>query len=111
MVYCAKCGTKNEDDATECTKCGAALQASRPERRYRSDNNCFGSSERRNMESECFGLPHGGAIIGIIFGIVIVIIGLAILSGLTIWDYLGPLIMVIVGILIVLGALYGMRRR
>ncbi|MGB9135444.1 MAG: hypothetical protein WCC63_07695 [Candidatus Bathyarchaeia archaeon] len=63
------------------------------------------------MESECFGLPHGGAIIGIIFGIVIVIIGLAILSGLTIWDYLGPLIMVIVGILIVLGALYGMRRR
>lgn len=110
-MYCAKCGTKNEDNATECAKCGAALQVPRPERRYRSDNNCFGPHERRNMEDECFGLPHGGAIAGIIFGIIIVIIGLAILSGLRIWDYLGPLIMVIIGVLIVVGALYGMRRR
>jgi hypothetical protein len=63
------------------------------------------------MENECFGLPHGGAIVGIIFGIIIIIIGLAIFSGLRLWDYLGPAIMVIVGILIVAGALYGMRRR
>ena len=63
------------------------------------------------MGDECFGLPHGGAIAGIIFGLIIVMIGLAILSGLRIWDYLWPLVIVIVGILIIAGALYGMRRR
>lgn len=111
MVYCTKCGTKNEDDANVCEKCGAPLQISRPEKRYRSDSECFGPSERRHMEDECFGLPHGGAIVGIIFGIIIVIIGLAIFSGLEIWDYLGPLIIVVIGILIIAGAFYGMRRR
>jgi uncharacterized membrane protein YvbJ len=111
LVYCTKCGTKNEDDAAECTKCGATLHASRPERRHRSDDNCFGPRESRRMENECFGLPHGGAIAGIIFGIIIIIIGLAIFSGLQLWDYLGPAIIVIVGILIIAGALYGMRRR
>ena len=25
MVYCAKCGTKNEEDAEFCKKCGASL--------------------------------------------------------------------------------------
>ena len=111
MVYCTKCGAKNEEDAEVCTKCGASLQVSRPERKLRSGDDCFGPRERRHMENECFGLPHGGAIVGIIFGIIIVIIGLAILSGLRIWDYIGPLIIVIVGTLIIGGALYGMRRR
>jgi len=110
LVYCTKCGAKNEDAAEVCAKCGASLQISRPRREYRSENGCFGPRERR-VEDECFGLPHGGAIAGIIFGIIIVIIGLAILSGLKIWNYLGPLIIVIVGILLIAGALYGLRRR
>ena len=29
MVYCPKCGTKNEDDATFCKSCGASLTGSR----------------------------------------------------------------------------------
>lgn len=111
LVYCTKCGAKNEEGAEVCTKCGASLKVSRPERRLRSGDDCFGPREGRRMEDECFGLPHGGAIVGIIFGIIIVIVGLAILSGLEIWNYLGPLMIVIVGILIIGGALYGMRRR
>jgi len=64
------------------------------------------------MERGCFGLPYGGAIIGIIFGIIIVFIGLAIFVGLTnIWSYLWPLMLIIIGILIIAGALYGMQRR
>ena len=111
LVYCTKCGAKNEGDATVCAKCGAPLQVSRPEKRHRSNDECFGPRERRHMEDECFGLPHGGAIVGIIFGIIIVFVGLAILSGFEIWSYFWPLIIVIVGILIIAGALYGMRRR
>jgi hypothetical protein len=64
------------------------------------------------MEDECFGLPYGGAIIGIIFGVIIVFIGLAIFAGFRdILSYLGALIIFIVGILIVAGALFGMRRK
>ncbi|MFQ6068648.1 MAG: zinc-ribbon domain-containing protein [Candidatus Bathyarchaeia archaeon] len=110
LVYCTKCGTKNEDDAKVCIQCGTQLEISRFDRKYHSDE-CFGPHERRHIEYECFGLPYGGALIGIIFGLIIVFIGLAILLGFTnIWNYMGPLIIVIVGVLIIAGALYGMRR-
>ena len=63
------------------------------------------------MEDECFGLPHGGAIVGIIFGVIVILVGLAIFQGVQLWEYMGPAILVILGILIIAGALYGMRRR
>ena len=109
LVYCTKCGAKNEDDAKVCAKCGSPMQVSRPEKRYRSNGECFGSREHRK-EDECFGLPYGGAIVGVIFGIIVVIIGLAIALGVEIWSYLWPLLIVVVGILIIAGAMYGMRR-
>ena len=30
MVFCAKCGAENEDEALNCVNCGAPLQATRP---------------------------------------------------------------------------------
>ena len=111
MVYCTKCGTRNEDNVKVCKECGAILQEPRPIEKRRSKDECFGPRERRQMEDECFGLPHGGAIAGIIFGIIIIFIGLAIFTELEIWSYLWPFIIVIVGILIIAGAFYGMRRR
>ena len=108
LVYCTKCGTKNEDDVAVCAKCGQPLKA-QAERKRRSGD-CFGPKEREK-EDECFGLPYGGAIAGIVFGIIVVLIGLAILLGFNIWNYLWPLILLVVGILIVAGAIYGMRRR
>jgi len=67
------------------------------------------------MESECFGIPHGGAIVGIAIGAIIVLWGLiailqqagAIAPGVEVW----PIAVIIVGILIVVGALYGLSRR
>ena len=114
MVYCTKCGVKNEDNVNICSKCGAPLQMpSSPRKKHRSDSECFGSGGRRKEEG-CFGIPYGGAVVGLIFGAIIVIIGLAILSGLqwdVIWGLLWPLIVIIFGLLIVVGALFGMRRR
>ena len=92
-----------------CSNCKAPLKVSASKRR-RSQGECFGSGGGNRHEDECFGLPYGGAIAGIIFGFIIVIIGLAILSGLSIWNYLWPLLIVILGILIIAGALYGMGR-
>lgn len=110
MVYCTKCGTKNEEDAAVCVKCGASLAAApawRPERR-----------RREKQEQECFGLPHGGAIVGVIIGIIIIIVGLSTVPGLIppeVRDVTEPIfwavIIIVFGILIIAGALYQYSRR
>ncbi|MFH0748818.1 MAG: hypothetical protein V1915_02710 [Candidatus Bathyarchaeota archaeon] len=69
---------------------------------------CFGQPERR-MENECFGLPHGGTIVVLLIGLIIVVFGVGNLVGLTI-DW-GPLLMIVIGFLIVAGAIYGFMRR
>jgi len=108
MVYCTKCGAKNEEDAAVCVKCGASL-ATRPPSRYER-------SRREKEEQECFGLPHGGAIVGLIIGIIIIFVGLSSLPGILppgikLWDYIWPLIIIVFGILLVTGALYKYSRR
>jgi uncharacterized membrane protein YvbJ len=103
MVYCTKCGTQNPDDAKVCTKCGASLYAVGEREHY------------RRMESECFGIPRGGAIVGIAIGAIIVLWGLItilqqagiVASNVDVW----PIAVIIFGILIVVGALYGLSRR
>lgn len=101
MVYCTKCGTKNEDGAEYCVKCGAPLHG--PEH-----------IERR-WEEECFGLPYGGTIVGLAIGIIIVFAGLVwilqqaglIPEAVSVW----PLAVVILGILIIVGAVHTLSRR
>ena len=105
MVYCTKCGTKNEDDANVCVSCGASLEtAARMERRF-----------EKRMEEECFGIPRGGSIVGIIIGLIVVLVGASLIlskaTGIELQTYIGPIVVIIVGILIIVGAYYGMRRR
>ena len=105
MVYCVKCGAKNPDDAKICSQCGASLYPVREEReRY-----------YRRYEHECFGIPRGGAIVGLAIGVIIVIAGLLwflrqeglIPQSVDVW----PFAAIIFGVLIIIGALFGMRRR
>lgn len=122
MVYCDKCGVNNSDDAKFCVKCGANLMSSQEkwewERRVeewgedvgkRAEK--WGKQMEREFKDECFGLPHGGAIVGIIFGIIILILGFALLANINIWNYLGPIAAIIVGILIITGVAYRLIRR
>ena len=108
MVYCTKCGTQNADGAKHCTNCGASLEVSLEERFERGVEE-WGEGIGRRMENECFGLPRGGAIAGIVFGVIIILVGTSWLLGIEI-DF-WPLIVIIFGILIVAGALYGLGRR
>ncbi len=97
MVYCSECGTDNEEGTEYCVKCGAALYPKR------------GGIRRREKRDECFGLPHGSSIFGIFIGIIIILWGAEELLG---WKIdLGPFAIIVVGILIVAGAIYGMSRR
>ncbi len=109
MVYCSKCGTQNPDDAKVCSNCGAPL--------YTVGQKYPGSEQEhyRRVEGECFGLPNGGMIAGVIFGLIIIFLGVGLYlqaSGVVgnFWNLFWPFILVIFGILILLGALYGRRR-
>jgi uncharacterized membrane protein YvbJ len=103
MVYCVKCGTNNPDDARVCTKCGAQLYTTGESRHY------------RRMEDECFGIPRGGTIVGLAIGIIILLWGViwflqqsgVIAQNIEVW----PFAVIIFGVLIIVGAFYGMRRR
>ena len=117
MVYCTKCGAQNDDDADHCSSCGASLKVARREKRgweeeieVRAEE--FGERAEkwgRNMEDECFGLPGGGSIVGILFGLAIILLGVRELLGWNI-DF-GPFAIIVVGALILAGALYQQNKR
>lgn len=86
-----------------CPKCGASLHsATEPE-------------HHRRVEDECFGIPRGGTVVGFAIGIIIILVGSIwflqqaelIPETVEVW----PFAVIIFGILIVIGALYGLRRR
>jgi len=107
MVYCVKCGAQNPDDAKVCAQCGAPLHT------VQKREECFGVERQKRYEEECFGIPHGGAIVTLAIGLIIVLAGLSFLLSevyeisIPWW----PFIIILFGILIVVGAIYGLRRR
>ena len=101
MVYCTKCGTKNEDDAVVCVKCNEPLVGGQP----------LSRRERRRKENECFGLPHGGSIAGLVIGLIIILWGVTSVLDIDFGSYLWAVVIVIFGTLMVAGALYSMSRR
>lgn len=108
MVYCHNCGTKNDDDAEFCSKCGEPLKdVSDYEGRSRPRHHDDRYSRQRE---ECFGLPHGNIIAPLIFGIILILVGLSSIYGFEVWRVLWPSIIIIVGILIVIGAIYSTRK-
>ena len=69
MTYCPKCGTKNEDDAVYCNKCGAPLDITK--KGYEKDMN-------KRCEDECAG-GKGGRGWAVFWGVIIILVGLFII--------------------------------
>jgi ribosomal protein L40E len=109
MVYCHKCGTKNEDDAEYCSKCGSSLKDSDDD--YRDRRHRRRRDDGYPPRGECFGLPHGGLIVGLIVGILLILFGISSIYGFGFWQYIWPIIIVIIGVLFVAGAIYNYSRR
>ena len=107
MVYCHECGTKNDDDSEYCSKCGTSLKDSDDrDARYRRRR-----ERRHRHRNEFFGLPNGSMIVGLLFGILLILFGVSSFYGIELWKYIWPAIIVIVGILIVAGAISNYARR
>jgi uncharacterized membrane protein YvbJ len=119
MVYCSKCGTKNEESAETCIKCSAKLNVPGKKSLEKSIEEGaeefgkraeeWGKSFGKRQEEECFGLPHGGIIVGLIIGIIIIAVGVTSLAGINL--DLWPLIILIFGVLILGGAIYTLTRK
>ena len=62
----------------------------------------------KDPRDECFGLPRGGAIFGIFIGLIIMLWGISEVFGIDIplWGY----IVIIFGVLVFAGGLYGLTR-
>jgi len=109
MVRCTKCGVENEEDAAFCKACGNPLHPEPPGTRRRHDT-CFGPSER-GPEQECFGIPYGGLIPGLVVGSILILLGLSTIFDIAVSRYIPAIIMATIGIVIILAALYSYRRR
>ena len=112
MVYCTKCGAENEEGASTCVSCGEPLKAPRTGKRDWEEELEFRAEEigaraerfGRSMERECFGLPEGNTIIGVLIGLAIILVGARELFD---WNIdLGPFAAIVVGVLIIAGVLY-----
>ena len=95
MVYCHNCGTKNEDDVEYCSKCGTPLK-----------DDVKRHHHRKRQRDECFGLPYGNIIGPLIIGFILILAGLSAIYGFQFWQYLWPALIVLIGILIIAGAIY-----
>jgi hypothetical protein len=122
MVHCAKCGTKNDESAKYCSKCGASFEVSMEKRLERGAEEFgrraeeWGKRFGRRSERECFGLPHGGAIFGLFIGSVILLAGIFFVlerMGLVQRDFelIWPFVVIVFGLLFVAGAIYSLTRR
>jgi hypothetical protein len=66
---------------------------------------------RRKREDECFGLPQGSAIVGLIIGAIIILWGISSIAEIDFGSYFWPIIIIIFGILMVAGAIYKFSRK
>jgi len=101
MVYCVKCGAKNSDDIKVCAQSEVSLYSTGEREDY------------RRVEDECFGIPRRSSVASLVFGIIIILVGLSLFIQ-EVYDIAipwWPLIIVLFGILVIIGALYGFRRR
>ncbi|MCW4009672.1 MAG: zinc ribbon domain-containing protein [Candidatus Bathyarchaeota archaeon] len=107
MVYCSKCGTLNSDDANVCGNCGAPLATAARQKQYAPWNHRHYQKEYHTGRGSGFG--------ALFAGIVIILVGLALLFsqiyGIKInWDVWFAIGIVIVGLWLIFVAFRRSRR-
>jgi len=101
MVYWVKCGAKNSGDTKVRAECRTFLCSAEKRRYY------------QRIEDECFGIPRGGSIVSLVFGVMIILAGVSFFIQ-EVYDIVipwWPLMIILVGLLMIVGAFFRLRRR
>ncbi len=121
MSYCPKCGAKVLEEMAYCPKCGAPLKVEKPPTeaappaRYRPEKAEKGEkAEKREKEekeekTEKHEKREFGVIGPLIGGLILIFVGLMFylaVTGYLRWQTIWPLFLVIIGIIIIIGAVY-----
>jgi Na+/citrate or Na+/malate symporter len=67
--------------------------------------------DREHYHRRWFGFPYGHLIWPLLIGILLILWGLSDLLGIDLWHYIWPAIAIVLGILVILGGIFGRRRR
>lgn len=119
MPYCQKCGATVDEEMAFCTRCGAALETktsaakARPSGYYRSEKS--EKEEKREKEekgekTEKHEKREFGVLGPLIGGLILILVGFMLylaVTGYLRWQIIWPLFIIIVGVLIVVGVVYG----
>ena len=121
MPYCPKCGAEVDENMTFCPKCGAPLKgappASAPDwRRDRHERRMNEKAEKNEKHEkgekyEKREHPFIGPLIG---GLILIFLGIVAylqILGYNLWQYAWPVFLIIIGLVIIIGALAATARR
>ena len=119
MPYCQKCGTKVGEEMAFCAKCGATLEIktstaeARPSGHYRSEKSEKGEKrekEEKGEKTEKHEKREFGILGPLIGGLILILVGFMLylaVTGYLRWQVIWPLFIIIVGVVIIVGAVYG----
>ena len=122
MPYCTKCGFEVEEKMAFCPKCGAPLKVEKPsagvapaptnrvEKAEKSEKSEKQEKREKTEKAEKSEKREVGVLGPLIGGLVLIFLGCMFylsVAGYLRWQNIGPFLLVIVGILIIIGVLYG----
>ena len=114
MVYCRKCGTKNEEGVKYCIQCGAVLGVSRRtyEKQEKQEKQEKDEKHEKDEMESCFGSSRNLRYFWLLLGTVIIIWGVTDIlnayfhTNVEIW----PILLIVVGLFIIYQVLQHLRR-
>lgn len=131
MPYCQKCGAEISEDVAFCPRCGASLKGeqptaeARPPSEYKREKEEKGEKAEKSEKqekregdwewekSEKYEKREFGFVGPLVGGLFLIFLGFMFYStiiGYPIWDIGWALFLVIIGILIIIGAIFAVRR-
>lgn len=124
MSYCPKCGTEVSEEMAFCPKCGAPLKAEKPsieapptgyrsEKAEKAEKAEKHEKQEKGEKTEKHETREFGFIGSLIGGLILIFFGL--MSYLQVTGFLGKevvgaLFLILIGIIIIIGAIYAARR-
>jgi uncharacterized membrane protein YvbJ len=114
VPYCKKCGAEVSEDMAFCSRCGVALKVEKPvvevRRAEKAEKGEKQEKEEKMEKAEKHEKREFGVIGPLAGGLILIFAGFLFylaVTGYFEWQVIGPLLLIIVGIVILVGIVYG----